>query len=339
MPILFDRLIIASMTIFSWPSVVWIAASFLITQTTGAGTPKLVCPAPEHDFGNVDGSTPVTHTFQISNEGDGDLIIKKVHAPCGCTTYRLDEQSIPAGESLSLPVTLSLLGRLGQTQKSLYLESNDPTAPTLQLTLRGVVGQPLEIKPPVLVLRRDQKSGAVSGEVTLRSSTKARLACKAAKSIDGKTLLTHRALPDGDGFVLRAEAVPSLQPGQHRDTIRLELENNLLVEKVIDAILIIPAEVVAVPGVLKLGADLRNPVSRTILIRGPSGTSLSIESVEVPASEITSRVEKIATDTYRIVLENICTSTSLNGKVVRIRTGGLEPRMLEVPFQLPNPQP
>ncbi len=302
-----------------------------------AGTPGLVCDAPTYDFKSVEDSSPINHTFHIRNQGDVELRIKKIHAPCGCTTYRLEESLIPPGGVLALPVTLNLAGRLGPIQKSLYIESSDPATPTLQLVLQGVVGQPLEIKPPVMVLRKDQKSGVVFGEVTVRSAKRDPLACKQAKSLEGKILLSQKNLPDNDGFVLRAEALPSLQPGQHRDQILLELENKSVSEKTIDALVIIPAEVIAVPSVLKLDAKTTSPVSRTILVRGPSGSPLSIESVEVPASSITSRIQKISTHTSRIVLENIDPSPDLVGKIVRIQTGGVEPRMLEVSFELHKP--
>ncbi len=337
LPLPLGRSIMRGMKKSAWGNAVLMAFVFLHTQSLEAGTPRLVCDAPIYDFGSVDGAIPITHTFHLRNEGDEDLRIKKVHAPCGCTTYRLDEHLISAGGVLALPVALSLSGRLGQIQKSLYVESSDSATPTLQLILQGVVGQPLEIKPPVMVLRKDQKSGVVFGEVTVRSANRDRLACKHAKSLEGKILLSQKNLPDNDGFVLRAEAVPSLQPGQHRDQILLELENNLVSEKTIDALAIIPAEVIAVPSVLKLDAKTTSPVSRTILVRGPSGSPLSIESVEVPASSITSRIQKISTHTSRIVLENIDPSPDLVGKIVRIQTGGVEPRMLEVSFELHKP--
>ena len=57
-------------------------------------TPKLECLEPVYEFGTVDGAKPVSHTFQIRNAGDAELLIRKIHAPCGCTSFLLSNKTL-----------------------------------------------------------------------------------------------------------------------------------------------------------------------------------------------------------------------------------------------------
>ena len=70
-------------------------------------TPRLECLEPVYEFGTVDGAKPVSHTFQIRNAGDAELLIRKIHAPCGCTSFLLSNKTLPPGATLGIPVTVS----------------------------------------------------------------------------------------------------------------------------------------------------------------------------------------------------------------------------------------
>jgi hypothetical protein len=308
----------------------------LATLWVSAGlqaAPKLVCAQPVHEFGNVEGSAPVIHTFSVRNEGDSDLVIKKIHAPCGCTTFRLENKTLAPGATLEIPVTLSLAGRKGPQQKSLYLETNDPALPTLQLTMRGNVGSGLEINPPMLVLRQNPKTGEVAGEVRV-SNPSGSLECLEAKAIDSKAVVTTTPLPDGKGFILRAKAVDELPPGQHREKIKLRLQGTAESEKTIDALILRPVEFLAAPSVLRLDSTAAAPLSRTIMVRSPNSTAFTVEAVEVPDQRMAVKIEAPGNKMTRIIISNITPDRSLDGKTLRIRLGGVEPRILEVPIAI-----
>ena len=296
--------------------------------------PNLVCAQTVHEFGTVDGSAPASHTFTIRNEGDSELVIKKIHAPCGCTTFRADHQSLAPGASLDIPVTLSLAGRKGPQQKSLYVETNDPATPSLQLTMRGHVGSVLEITPPMLVLRHDSKSGSITGEVRVVNPAGKPLECLEAKAVDGKAEVSTSALPDGTGFTLRATASNALPPGQHREKIRLRLKGTAESERTLDVLIQRPVEFLVAPSVLRLDATSKPPLSRTLMVRSPMGTPFSVDSVDVPDPKITVKIEPAGENMRRIILSNITPDRALNGKLFRIHVGGVAPRVLDVPLAI-----
>jgi hypothetical protein len=110
------------------------------TPVITKSSPKLECDQTVYDFGTVNGEKAVSHTFQIRNAGNSELVIRKIHAPCRCTSFLLSNKTLPPGEMFSIPLTVSLGGRKGLQEKGVFLETNDPATPALQLTLRGVVG-------------------------------------------------------------------------------------------------------------------------------------------------------------------------------------------------------
>jgi hypothetical protein len=313
-------------------TIFFVLAAWLVLGITASAAPRLVCTETVHDFGTVDGKSPASHTFTIRNEGDSDLVIKKIHAPCGCTTFKLQNKNLAPGETLEFPVTLSLSGRKGPQQKSVYLETNDPATRTLQLTMRGIVGTDLEITPPMLVLRHNQKTGVIEAEGRVTATSGRALACTEAVAEGGKLEITTSPLPDGNGFVLRATAKSGLAAGQHREKIRLRMEGGSTTETFVDALILKPVEFVLAPSVVRLDSKAAGPVARTLILRSPGGVAFRVEGVETPDSRMTARVESSGSAAARIVLENIPTEKTLDGKVLKIRIGGSEPKILEVPF-------
>ena len=99
-------------------------------------SPKIACKQPVHEFGAVDNSQSVEHTFVMWNEGEAPLEIGRVRACCGATAEIADKTILP-GTNTTLKIKLSLRGRNGKQQKSFYIASNDPEQRYYQLQLTG----------------------------------------------------------------------------------------------------------------------------------------------------------------------------------------------------------
>lgn len=299
-------------------------------------SPKLECPQPVYDFGTVDGEKPVSHTFELRNAGDSDLVIRKIHAPCGCTSFLISNKILPPGDTLSLPVTVSLSGRKGLQEKGVFLETNDPATPGLQLTMRGVVGSGIEVLPPMLTIRKSPKSPEVFGEVTVRDLGKKPLACLEAKPGDGKIEVVTKPLEGGDGFVLRATPVAGLAPGQHREKIRLRLEGASPKEMTVDVQILLAADLIAAPSIVRLDTKAAAPLSRTVILRSPAGSEFTVDAVDVPVETMTTRIERMNATSSRVVIGNIQPTRELDGKKLVFRIGGAKPRTLDVPIAVPR---
>jgi hypothetical protein len=116
--------------------------------SASAGTPHLVCTDTAFDFGTVASTQMVTRAFILKNDGDAPLVIEKVRSSCGCTTTTLSDKITPPGSNCTVTVTMTMKARSGAQHKALYVHSNDPTQPILQIRMTGTIIPVSTNKPP-----------------------------------------------------------------------------------------------------------------------------------------------------------------------------------------------
>lgn len=113
--------------------------SWCLAWTVGAeGNPKIVCAAAAWDFGVQNSSETAKHVFVIENQGDGPLSIGTIRSCCG-STATIQSKALAPGESTELHFELELKRRKGIQQKNVFIASNDPKTPYLQLKVSGEV--------------------------------------------------------------------------------------------------------------------------------------------------------------------------------------------------------
>lgn len=115
----------------------------------GTGAPTLGIDAVVYDFGSVSEGTIVSHTFILSNLGDSPLLIAGARATCGCTTTALPKTALAPGESVPLEARVDTSNFGGRISKQIYVDSNDPSTPSVVLHIQGDVIplQPYNISP------------------------------------------------------------------------------------------------------------------------------------------------------------------------------------------------
>lgn len=97
----------------------------------------LVLKEPVFDFGKIPQGKPVTHIFEIINNGKDSLRIVNVQASCGCTTPEWDREKIPApGEKMNITVGYNAASE-GQFIKPITITYNGTQ--TKQMTIKGEV--------------------------------------------------------------------------------------------------------------------------------------------------------------------------------------------------------
>lgn len=128
-------------------SLILVLLGVMSVSLVAIAAPKIASDTLSYNFGTVLEGTVVTHTFALSNSGDSALSITGVHTSCGCTTAALAKSTLAPGESVGLTVHFNTANYQGQVQKTVYVQSNDPTTPQLTLTITGTVTklQPYQI--------------------------------------------------------------------------------------------------------------------------------------------------------------------------------------------------
>lgn len=88
---------------------------------------------------------PIELTYMITNGGGSNLTISKILTSCGCTEAEVDRDTIPAGESTTLRVTLDPAedNLYGNVVRVIYISSNDPDDPEVEVEFRVSILEPV----------------------------------------------------------------------------------------------------------------------------------------------------------------------------------------------------
>ncbi len=92
-----------------------------------------------HDFGEInEADGAVTVNFSFTNTGSVPLMIKQVHASCGCTSPNWSKEPVLPGKTGFVSATYNPQNRPGPFSKTVTVVSN-ATTPNKVLTIRGEV--------------------------------------------------------------------------------------------------------------------------------------------------------------------------------------------------------
>lgn len=102
-----------------------------------APAPTMSLESNAFSFGVVPQGTPVSHTFEFTNEGSTPLQIESVKASCGCTATSYSKKAIAPGEKGFVTATYNA-AKPGHFKKTVSVASNAAES-MIVLTLRGQV--------------------------------------------------------------------------------------------------------------------------------------------------------------------------------------------------------
>jgi hypothetical protein len=95
----------------------------------------------------VEEGPEVTHIYRFRNTGTGPLQITGVHPSCGCTAADYTKTPIPPGGSGIIKVGYNTQGRPGNATKTVTVNTNDPSQPSLTLTFTVNVTREVDYQP------------------------------------------------------------------------------------------------------------------------------------------------------------------------------------------------
>ena len=96
--------------------------------------------------GTIDAGDIAKHTFEFVNLGT-DTLRLYIRSSCSCTTTKYDKL-IPPGGNGEIELEFDTIGKLGQSQQSLDVQTNDPRNPWVKLTLIVNVQDVVKVYPP-----------------------------------------------------------------------------------------------------------------------------------------------------------------------------------------------
>jgi hypothetical protein len=125
-----------------------VAPAATTTNQVAAGpAPKIQFDKTVYDFGSTSMVQQLAGKFIISNTGSGTLEIKKPQPSCGCTVPALTKDKLAPGEKTELSFTLNVGTPRGHLEKHITVPSNDPTQPSVNLTLKADIVPTFDVTP------------------------------------------------------------------------------------------------------------------------------------------------------------------------------------------------
>ena len=315
-------------------SAVLASVLLLCVSTALAGEPKLVCDEPVFSFGNVEGSNSVEHSFVLWNRGDAPIIIGKLRGCCGATVA-VSAPTIAPGSNTILKIVLSLAGANGEVRKSVYVASNDPKQPYLQVRLEGMARPPVLVEPGYLNFNAVSSNEALSAEVTITSLPVVPLRVTNVVSATGQ--FRAEVIVSSNRFCrIRVNSIGPLPQGVTRGSIAALTDNAMYPRLDISVLATVSSDILIVPQDITLLATTGKvePVTRYLAIRSKRGVPFKILSVEAPDPGIEVKVDALSSGGYRIEMKNILPFSELDGKRFIIKTDHADGREISVPVRM-----
>jgi hypothetical protein len=123
-------------------AVLAVAAASAFAVAPAAKGPKVVFKEEAWNFGRAKMGADLVHEFAFKNEGDAPLKIINVETSCGCTAALVSDKKIEPGKSGKIKITFNTQGYAGEVVKYVYVETDDPVQPRVQLRISAAVDVP-----------------------------------------------------------------------------------------------------------------------------------------------------------------------------------------------------
>ncbi len=123
------------------------------------------------DFGTVDQGTESVKVFVYRNKGNQRLEIKNVSSTCGCTVGQPEPKELPPGGVGHVRVSFKSGAFSGPISKTLTVQSNDPTTPTLTLGVKANVRTLFTLEPRVVDFGDVERGKPAFKEVVIKLVT------------------------------------------------------------------------------------------------------------------------------------------------------------------------
>lgn len=187
-----------------------VVAVFAVTVVCAVAQPALEMQ-DTLDFGNVipeqklNEQATVHGSVTVRNTGDSTLIISDVRPSCGCTTPKLEKDTLAPGEATLMNVGLNLPVINGELHKTVSLTTNDPKQQMHVLNIHVNVQRPVQLSSSFVPFNKGFVGDTIRGSVQI--------------SVFGKEPVTVETEIYNEKLKLISPAKVTVQPGDSMELI------------------------------------------------------------------------------------------------------------------------
>ncbi len=246
---------------------------------TPAGKPQITFENMLHDFGTVSPASVNTCEFKFKNTGTGLLKIQDVHAPCGCTTPKLEKKEFLPGQSGTIDVKYRAPNTARFDTKQVYVTTNVPENPKVTLTIKANIVAQVSVQPDKLELSLRQPNAACPNLIIASNDMKP-FSIKKIESTGECITVDFNSVHQATRFVLQ----PKVDIEKLRQQINLEGIMSIDISHPncpsLNVRFAAPSEFKVEPQTVTiLRAEPNTPVSKQVTIRSLYDEPFEIESV------------------------------------------------------------
>lgn len=197
--------------------------TFATESPPNARPPDIQFEEITYDFGVAGQNEEVIHEFRFKNVGGKTLSIKGIRSSCGCIAKSVSRDTIPPGESGVITVVFETRKYHGRHTKSVFVETNDPDEPEVELSISGMIKTEVAVVPQFVFFGDVEKGNRITKEINLIQigDEKLRLE-KAEPSSKYLTARISRLMDDrNQGFTISVSLGTDMPVGKFAEVITL----------------------------------------------------------------------------------------------------------------------
>lgn len=99
------------------------------------------------------GDAPIHFTYDFINRGRQPVTVVAIRPACGCTTAESSKKTYAAGEAGSIEVVFEVGARVGKQEKTIEVETDDPSSKTVTLVFSADIAELLKAAPRLAIWR------------------------------------------------------------------------------------------------------------------------------------------------------------------------------------------
>lgn len=210
-----------------------------LTSPVSLGLPKVAIEKTTADFGTVEQGSQITKTFSLSNTGDTPLEIRHIEVSAFGMKVRTRQHFAP-GESGLIKLNWDTRRYTGSVEERAIIHLSDPNRPKLQLTLKGHLQPPIDIKPrPAFYLSQFQGENR-SRKLVIENHQPHPVNITRLEARGAHFIPNLKTLDSGKRYALTAEIPKKVPVGKYRESLilhtddpkhpRISVEVNILVK-------------------------------------------------------------------------------------------------------------
>lgn len=176
-----------------------------------------------YDFGVAGPQEEIPYEYRFKNTGTGILKIGKIRASCGCIATAPCTKTVPPRGTGVLKVLFKTGKYKGRQTKTIFVDSNDPDEPSIELKISGVVKTEFTLEPECLYFRNVVKGEEVKKSFRFIQFGEDRLVLKRVEANKDFFSTSFQGLKDErhKGFLIDIHLAPEARVGRFSEVITL----------------------------------------------------------------------------------------------------------------------